>query len=70
MPQETNVDTFATVTWTVADVQSLAPSLSNEKAAEWLHDNQERISELLIQRGWEVIQDLLLIDGIPLEGQD
>lgn len=64
MTQE--VEKFATVTWTAADVQTLAPSLSDEKAADWLHDNQTHIQNRLIELGWDVIETLLTTDGISL----
>jgi hypothetical protein len=55
---------FAQVTWTPADVQTLAPKMSEAEAEEWLYNNEGDIQDRLIEMGWEVISDLLAMSGI------
>jgi len=50
---------FAAVAWTAADVQELKPSWSLEECKVWLEDNAKYIQEALVQKGNEVIEDLL-----------
>lgn len=51
--------TYANVGWTVGDVQSLRPSMTDEQAAEWLENNGKYVSERLVELGWEVLEALL-----------
>jgi hypothetical protein len=60
---------YAEISWTVFDVQTLAPSLTDEQAKDWLANNQNHIQDRLIEKGWDVIEDLLSSDGISLEGE-
>lgn len=57
---------YAELYWSLEDVQDLAPSLSDEAAAEWLSNNQNRLRDRLCELGWEVMQTLLECDGIPI----
>ena len=52
-------ETFAAVKWSVDDVQSLRPSWSKERCRVWLMENEDYISERLIDLGWEVLEALL-----------
>ena len=50
---------FAKVVWQAGDVQSIRPNWSDERAEQWLADNQRHIQDRLVELGWEVIEDLL-----------
>jgi len=44
-------------------VKSINGAWSLEKCEEWLQDNDEHISDRLIELGWEVIDTLLSMEG-------
>lgn len=50
---------FADVSWTAADVQTLAARMTDAQAAEWLENNQSNIRDRLVETGWTVIEALL-----------
>ena len=55
---------FAKLTWSAADVQTLAPRLSDKAAEDWLAKNEKHITGRLTELGWGVIQNLLDYDGV------
>lgn len=59
-----NDATFAHVCWAAADVQSLAPRLSDEQANDWLTRNEKHIQDAMVEHGWTAIESLLHWDGI------
>lgn len=61
---------FANVCWTVADVQSLAPKMSDEAAEEWLSENAGRIQDRLTELGWETISIMLSMDGVDCSDKE
>lgn len=58
MSNEVN-EYYAAVRWTVDDILTVRPEWSNEKAQQWLEDNQKYIQSRLIELGWEVIETLI-----------
>jgi hypothetical protein len=52
-------ETFAEVAWTVEDIQTLRPEMTDEEAAQWLESNQKYIRDRLVELGWDVIESLL-----------
>ena len=50
---------FATVTWSLADIEALRPDWSELQCAEFLKANERRVVDLLIPRGWEILEELL-----------
>jgi hypothetical protein len=53
------VDGFATVTWRPEDVKSLRPRWSIPRCAAELAKIEKDIQDRLVERGWEVLQNLL-----------
>ena len=51
---------FASVSWRIEDVQDLREDWSDEDCADFLEQNEDVIQQVMIQRGWEAIEDLLL----------
>lgn len=51
--------TFAQVSWAASDVRTLRPKWTRKDAEEFLRSNEKRITEAMIGRGWDVIEDLL-----------
>lgn len=47
---------FCSVSWGVEDVKELRPEWSTEQAEEFLANNEERMLDLMIQRGWEILE--------------
>ena len=52
-------DEYAKVVWRAEDVQALKKDWSLPRCEEWLEDNEDRISERLIELGWEVLDVLV-----------
>lgn len=59
---------FATATWVINDITSIAPSLSPDDAANFLALNEDNIRDLMVERGWNAILDLLAQEGIDASG--
>lgn len=57
---------FAQVSWTAADVQTLAPRLTDAEAEDWLEANAKYITAALVDAGWDVISGLLHFDKIDM----
>lgn len=55
---------YARVAWVVDDVLAIAPQLSRKRAISWLQNNEGRIQDSLVEKGNEVIAQLLDYDGI------
>jgi hypothetical protein len=55
-------DEYAKVVWRAEDVQSIKSDWSLQKCEEWLQYNERRISDRLIELGWEVIDTLLTME--------
>lgn len=49
-------DAFAMVIWTVADIKNLRPHWTDEQCIEWLSQNEKRLAEVMIERGWNFIE--------------
>lgn len=56
--------TYAQVAWTPADVQTLAPRMTDAEAEAWLDANAKHITAALVEQGWDVITSLLQFDKI------
>lgn len=69
-PGQNDPLSFASLSWTAADVQSLAAGLSDEQAADWLSSNERHLRDRLCELGWGVMESLLSADGIELESGD
>ena len=59
---------FAIATWIPGDITSIAPSLSEDDAANWLAANEDNLRDLMVERGWNAIFYLLAMDGVPTTG--
>jgi hypothetical protein len=63
---------YAEVAWTVGDIMSLTedpdngfdPAITEEVAAEFLDRNAHHIQNRLVELGWDVIRDLMQMDGL------
>ncbi len=63
--------TYAKVSWTPGDVETLMPDWTEEQCEEWLAENDKRIADRMIERGWDVMADLLCADGYtPMHSWD
>ena len=56
---KTDEDEFARVVWTAEDILTLRPEWTEEKAEEWLAQNERCVQDRSIELGWEVIETLL-----------
>jgi len=52
-------EAIVTIKWTAEDVKTLRPKWSDEKCADWLHDNRKVIEDRSIEMGWEVMKDAM-----------
>jgi len=62
--------TYAPVAWTVGDVQSLAPRLTDQQAEDFLMNNARHIQERLVELGWDVLAALMVMDGIDMTNDE
>lgn len=53
---------YAVTRWGVEDVQEKRPNWSRAKCIKWLSDNEGRMSDRLVELGWEVMEALLDFD--------
>ena len=51
--------TYAEVKWTPEDIAQLRPRWGLKRCEQFLQEHERRISERMIELGWEVIGDLL-----------
>lgn len=56
---QTARDRHATVSWCAEDIQDLRPGWSVKRCNEFLMDNENDIQCAMIERGWEVLRDLI-----------
>lgn len=61
---------IANVGWTAADVQVMAPKMTNVAAQEWLEHNGGHIQDRIIELGWGVISTLLSYDGVETSEEE
>lgn len=54
---------YAEIAWTAADVQTLAPRLTEEEAEEFLRRNAKYIAQATIEYGWGCLETYLQMDG-------
>jgi hypothetical protein len=50
---------YARVAWTADDILALRPKWNEERAEEWLAQNERYIQDRSVELGWEVIETLL-----------
>lgn len=51
--------TFAVVGWRVGDVLTLRPDMNYGDAENFLEQNGKYIQEVMVERGWSAIEELL-----------
>jgi len=59
-----NYETFAMAMWTVEDIHSARESRGyakwdDEDAVLWFRKHEGRIEDAMVERGWDVIDDLI-----------
>ena len=54
---------YAEIAWTAADVQTLAPRLTEEEAEDFLRRNAKYIAQATIEYGWGCLETYLQMDG-------
>lgn len=62
------LNTYANLSWTVEDVQSVDPHLTDEEAEEFLQRYQKKILLRMTEFGFEVIKDMLDDENISTKG--
>jgi len=62
--------TYAPLSWTAADIRTLAPKMTHEDASAWLISNERHIRDRLCELGWDVIGTLLSYDGVDTSDPD
>jgi hypothetical protein len=50
---------YAKVCWQIEDILSLRPEWTDEKCEEFLINNSRIIADMMVERGWQAIEDLL-----------
>jgi hypothetical protein len=60
---------LAAVSWCPADVTDLTEGMSTEEGLEFLTRNASRIQEAMLDRGFEVVEQLLVADGRSLKDE-
>jgi len=60
---------YATVGWTVSDVQSVL-ELSDKEAEDFLVKHGSEITDRLVEKGWEVIEILGRMHHLPEKIED
>lgn len=68
--KDAHADTLvrATCTFVVEDVLDMF-DVTEDKAQEFLSNNQRRIQDRMCERGWEVIETLGCMDGLSQKGK-
>lgn len=46
---------YASVNWTVADIESLRPMWRTSQCEEWLVANERYLRDFMIEKGWDFI---------------
>lgn len=65
-----SAEDYAKVVWSPDDVTSVCPTMNNQQAKDFLHDNGGRIEDRMVEAGWEAIKTLLIMDGWTLQKED
>lgn len=55
---------FATVSWSIEDVQTLRPEWSEKRCLEFLRTKSRHIQSNLVEHGWQVIESLCVMDEL------
>ena len=55
---------YAKVVWTINDIQTINPKLTDKQAEKFLKNNESSIQDGLVEKGWSVIRDLMIYDGL------
>jgi hypothetical protein len=50
---------YAVVRWTAGDVLGRKPGWSEDRADDWFAANAKYVEDAMVERGWEVIEQLL-----------
>ena len=61
---------YAEISWTAADVQTLAPRLTEEEAEEFLRMNAKYIAQATIEYGWGCLETYLRMDGVDMSNPE
>ena len=57
--EKLNPDGYAVVRWLPDDIKSRRPRWSLSKCEEWLSDHESAIEDIMIERGWNYIENQL-----------
>jgi len=49
----------AQIGWSTYDIRSVRPDWDDERCVKFLTDNEDDIQCAMVERGWEVIRDLI-----------
>lgn len=50
---------YCNASWDITDVKQLRPEWTDEEAEDFLANNEEQMLELMIQRGWEILESFI-----------
>lgn len=50
---------YAIVAWNIEDIKDKRPNWTNAQCEEWLQENESNICDVMIERGWDFIEDML-----------
>ena len=50
---------YCNTSWGITDVKQLRPEWTDEEAEDFLAGNEEQMLELMIQRGWEILESFI-----------
>jgi hypothetical protein len=50
---------YCNVSWNIKDVKELRPEWSDEEAENFLATNEDKMLDLMIQRGWEILESFI-----------
>lgn len=55
---------YAKVSWRADDLEHLTPDWSEDRRREFLDKYEYDIGDRMVERGWDVIEDLLREEGV------
>jgi len=58
---------YAKLSWTAEDIRTLRPEWSLRRCEEFLLRNEKYIQERLVELGWEVINEHIIMDEAERE---
>jgi len=58
---------YAKVVWVIADITSTY-DVTEEEAHEFLQNNENRLQDLMVERGWDAIDTFADMDGLKKRG--